>query len=117
MQAVWAAGELLRFSGNFNMFVKARDLVKQEGILFRHLLRLILLCGEFAQLTPQDAEPAEWQAELRDISDRLTASCREVDPASTDEIIEHAHAADVVEGETAATVKQNGPVPAVGFLG
>src|SRR4029077_12226584 len=45
-QSVWCAGELLRFAGNFNMFVKSRDLVKQEGIIFRHLLRLILLCGE-----------------------------------------------------------------------
>ena len=31
---------------------KSRDLVKQEGIVFRHLLRLILLCGEFAQVSP-----------------------------------------------------------------
>jgi hypothetical protein len=47
-------------------------------------------------------DPATWQAELRDLADRLTVSCREVDPASTDEVIEHAHAADVIEGETAA---------------
>jgi superfamily II DNA/RNA helicase len=101
-QAVWAAGELLRYAGNFNLYVRTRDLVKQEGIVFRHLLRLILLCGEFAQVTPPDADAAEWQADLRDLAERLTASCREVDPASTDEVIEHAHAADVVEGETAA---------------
>ena len=101
---VWAAGELLRFGGNFNLFVQARDLVKQEGIVFRHCLRLILLCGEFAQLLPR-CRPRGMASELRDISDRLTASCREVDPASTDEIMEHAHAADVVEGETAAAVK------------
>jgi hypothetical protein len=100
-QAVWAAGELLRFGGNFNNFVKARDLVKQEGILFRHLLRLILLCGEFAQLSPEGLEPGAWQEEMRAIADALTASCRDVDPASTDEAIEHAHAvADVVAGET-----------------
>ena len=49
-QSVWAAGELLRFGGNFNLYVQTRDLVKQEGIIFRHLLRLILLCGEFAQV-------------------------------------------------------------------
>ena len=42
-QSVWAAGELLRFDGNFNLYVQTRDLVKQEGIVFRHLLRLILL--------------------------------------------------------------------------
>ena len=101
-QPVWAAGELLRFNGNFNLFVRTRDLVKQEGIVFRHLLRLILLCGEFAQVCPTDADPVAWQTELRELADRLTASCREVDPASTDMMIEQAHAADVVEGETAA---------------
>jgi superfamily II DNA/RNA helicase len=98
-QSVWAAGELLRFGGNFNKFVQGRDLVKQEGILFRHLLRLILLLGEFSQVTPEGLEPSSWQAELRDVADQLTASCREVDPMSTDEAIELAHAADVVEGE------------------
>jgi hypothetical protein len=101
-QSVWCAGELLRFGGDFNKFVQARDLVKQEGIVFRHLLRLILLCGEFAQVCPPDTTPAEWQADLRDVSERLTASCRAVDPSSTDEVIELAHAADVVEGEAVA---------------
>jgi superfamily II DNA/RNA helicase len=99
-QPVWAAGELLRLGGNFNKFVQSRDLVKQEGIVFRHLLRLILLLGEFAQVTPDDADPAAWQAEMRGLADLLTASCRAVDPASTDEAIEKAHAADVVEGES-----------------
>ncbi|MBM4068503.1 MAG: DEAD/DEAH box helicase [Planctomycetes bacterium] len=97
--AVWAAGELLRYGGNFNQYVSARDLVKQEGIIFRHCLRLILLCGEFAEACPADITLQDWQADLRDIAEQLTASCRAVDPASTDEIIELAHAADVVEGE------------------
>jgi superfamily II DNA/RNA helicase len=105
-QSVWCAAELLRFNGNFNLYVKSRDLVKQEGIVFRHLLRLILLCGELAQVTPPDCQPGTWQAELRELADRLTASCREVDPTSTDEMIEQAHAADVVEGE-ATTTPQN----------
>jgi superfamily II DNA/RNA helicase len=103
-QPVWAAGDLLQnYAGNFNLYVRTRDLTKQEGIIFRHLLRLILLCGEFAQVTPPDTSPNEWQADLRDIADRLTASCRAVDPTSTDEMIEHAHAADVVEGEAHGT--------------
>jgi superfamily II DNA/RNA helicase len=101
-QSVWAAGELLRYNGNFNLMVRTRDLIKQEGIVFRHLLRLILLCGEFAQVCPQGTTPEEWQADLRDLADRLTASCRAVDPASTDEVIQMAHAADVVEGESAS---------------
>jgi superfamily II DNA/RNA helicase len=104
-QAVWGAGELLRYGGNFNKYVQGRDLVKQEGIVFRHLLRLILLLGEFAQVCPPEVDPAAWQAELRELSEQLTASCREVDPASTDEMIEQAHAADVVEGETEAKVQ------------
>ena len=29
-QSVWAAGELLRFGGNFNKFVQSRDLIKQS---------------------------------------------------------------------------------------
>jgi superfamily II DNA/RNA helicase len=98
-QSVWAAGELLRYAGKFNEYVRNRDLVKQEGIVFRHLLRLILLLGEFAQVCPADTTADEWQKDLRDLADQLTASCRAVDPASTDEMIQQAHAADVVEGE------------------
>ncbi|MBV9123132.1 MAG: DEAD/DEAH box helicase [Planctomycetes bacterium] len=101
-QAVWCAAELLRFNGNFNLYVKSRDLVKQEGIIFRHLLRLILLCGELSQVCPPGQEMGFWQADLRNLADRLTASCREVDPTSTDEIMEQVHAADVVEGEAGA---------------
>lgn len=98
-QSVWAAGELFRFGGNFNKYVQSRDLVKQEGIIFRHLLRLILLLGEFGQVTPDGMESTAWQAELGDLADRLTASCRDIDPTSTDEAMVQVHAADVVEGE------------------
>jgi len=98
-QSVWCAGELVRFGGNFNKFVQSRDLVKQEGIVFRHLLRLILLCGELAQVVPPETTAEQWPADLRDLAEQWTASCRAVDPTSTDEMIEHAHAADIVEGE------------------
>jgi superfamily II DNA/RNA helicase len=88
-QAVWAAGELLQdFNGNFVKYISSKDLAKQEGILFRHFLRLILLCGEFRLLTPSGIAPEDWQAEMDDISDRLTAACRTVDPLSTDETIQ-----------------------------
>ena len=105
-QSVWAAGELLRYAGDFNMYVRNRDLVKQEGIIFRHLLRLILLLGEFAQVCPPETTPADWQKDLRELADQLTASCRAIDPTSTDEAIQQAHAADVVEGEAAAEGKE-----------
>jgi superfamily II DNA/RNA helicase len=108
-QSVWAAPELFRFNGNFNLYVKSRDLVKQEGIIFRHLLRLILLCGEFVQTCPPDVAPDQWQKDMRELTDQLTASCRSVDPTSTDEMIQSAHGADVVEGE-AITAASPAPV-------
>lgn len=85
---VWAIGDLLERGGNFDGFVRMRDLTKQEGILFKHTLRMILLCNEFAQLTPKEMEPEAWRTKLFNIADVLTAACRAVDPASTDEMLE-----------------------------
>jgi hypothetical protein len=115
-QAVWAAGEVLNY-GNFNTFVTTKDLTKQEGLIFRHLLRLILLTEEFEQLTPPGIEEAVWKADLKQIADRLTDICRAVDPTSTEETIKKAHAADVVEGEehakaVSATTPEPPPAPA-----
>ena len=45
-RGVWAAGELLEYGGDFNKFITSKGLQKQEGVIFRHLLRLILLIGE-----------------------------------------------------------------------
>ncbi len=90
---VWIAGDLFDFGGDFYKYVGGRDLAKQEGLVFRHLLRLALLLGEFSQVTPPELDPRAWREELRDLALRLTESCRAVDPASTDSMI--AHAADV----------------------
>ena len=57
---VWAAGELLQFGGDFNKYVTSKALQKQEGVIFRHVLRLILLVNEFMQLCPPDATEEEW---------------------------------------------------------
>ncbi len=97
-QAVWGAGEILHY-GNFNTYVTTKDLTKQEGLIFRHLLRLILLTEEFEQITPPGMDEGEWKTELKAITDKLTEICRAVDPTSTEETIKKAHAADVVEGE------------------
>jgi hypothetical protein len=112
VQPVWAAGELLRFNGNFNLYVKAKDLTKQEGIVFRHCLRLVLLCEEFLHVTPQGVSAEDWQAELRDLATRLAVSCRAVDPESTDEAMQRAHEGDVVEGEAAPALEIPIPPPA-----
>jgi superfamily II DNA/RNA helicase len=98
--SVWAAGDLLQnFGGNFNLMVRTKDLTKQEGIIFRHLLRLILMCEEFAQLTPPDTTAEEWQDFLRDLANRLTDACVRVDPSSTEQTIQQARSADLLVGK------------------
>ncbi|MEL7089673.1 MAG: hypothetical protein AAGL98_14735, partial [Planctomycetota bacterium] len=84
---VWAVGDLLEFNGDFNKFVTARELQTQEGMIFRHVLRLILLCDEFAAVTPPGVTDLAWRSDLREISEILTASCRAVDPQSTDQVL------------------------------
>jgi len=98
VQPVWSANELLEhYNGDFNLYVRNRDLTKQEGIVFRHLLRLVLLMGEFRRLTPPDGDAIEWRQFLRETATRLTDSCRQVDPQSTDEVIQLAEEGDIVE--------------------
>ncbi|MDR0871426.1 MAG: hypothetical protein LBN39_11605 [Planctomycetaceae bacterium] len=88
---VWAAGELLlEFNGDFNGYIVARSLQKQEGIIFRHLLRLILLLGEFAEMPPADGPFDVWKANLNEMIEQLTKCCTEVDPQSTQEYLEWA---------------------------
>ena len=90
VQGVWSAGEVLEFGGDFNNYVTSKRLQKQEGIVFRHLLRMILLIAEFEQLCPPDTTEEEWQADLADIADQLAETCRQVDPTSTDKTLEAA---------------------------
>ncbi len=85
---VWAAGELLQFGGDFNKYVTSKSLQKQEGVIFRHVLRLILLVNEFVQLCPPDTTEEEWRGDLIDIAAQLAEGCRRVDPSSTDKALE-----------------------------
>jgi superfamily II DNA/RNA helicase len=101
VQPVWAAGELLNFECQFNSYIASRDLAKQEGLIFRHLLRLILLLGEFSQVTPPGMDAAGWHSELRVLADRLTTCCREVDPTSTEYMLAHAADQDLIVREPA----------------
>ncbi len=98
---VWAAGEVLQFD-NFNSYITSKGLQKQEGMIFRHLLRLLLLLAEFQQLAPAEVELDQWKAELQEVSDRIAHCCRAVDPTSTDIALDQAkHVAEVDEGEPA----------------
>ena len=89
---VWAVGELLEFGGDFNKYITSKRLQKQEGLLFRHFLRMILLLAEFSSLTPPDADEAEWRGDLQEISALLAESCHRVDPTSTEKTLEQAQA-------------------------
>lgn len=113
VQPVWAVGELLNFECQFHSYIGSRDLAKQEGLIFRHILRLILLLGEFSQVVPAGMEAAVWRGELKDLADRLTACCREVDPASTEYMLAHAADLDVVVKEPPPGIE---PQPAVAIL-
>lgn len=88
--AIWVAGDLLEFDGDFDKLVRGRDLVKQEGLIFRHVLRLILLCGEFAQSCPAGVTIEEWQTEMRTISEILSEACLSIDAESTQKALEAA---------------------------
>lgn len=91
---VWVAGEVLEFGGNFNKYITARGLQKQEGMIFRHLLRLILLLDEMANIPPAETEPEQWEDPLDDLIQRLTETCRAVDPSSTDEMLQKERGSD-----------------------
>ena len=94
VRAVWCAGDLLNQGADFDAYVTARGLQKQEGCVFRHCLRLVLLCGEFARLTPDGLDAAEWRAELKDVAKTLTLACRAVDPRTTETELETLTAGD-----------------------
>jgi hypothetical protein len=88
---VWSAGEiLLDFKGDFNKYIVSKGMQKQEGVIFRHLLRLILLLDEFLGMPPKDGSPEEWQADLTDMKETLLTCCTRIDPRSTQEILEQA---------------------------
>jgi superfamily II DNA/RNA helicase len=82
VQPKWVAGGLAEATGEFYKFVRNRELVKQEGLILRHLLRLVILAGEFATLT----DDPEYQS----IADAATASCQQVDPRYTSRFLEQA---------------------------
>lgn len=105
---VWAAGELLNFGGDFNKLVTTRKIAKQEGILFRHILRFILLCEEFV---PHVNPDSVWHGELHSISHQLTEACRAIDPRSTDMMIESAHAVDPLLAESPAAIQKPDVAP------
>ena len=87
VRPVWIVGELMEFGGDFNKYVTSRKLQKEEGILFRHCLRMILLLDEMANIPPIETTIETWENPLDELAERLTETCRSIDPQSTDEIL------------------------------
>lgn len=79
VQPKWVAAGVQDAGGDFYKFVKAHDLVKNEGVVLRHLLRLVILAGEFYTRT-QDPD-------YQDISSTATEACRQVDATYTDRFL------------------------------
>ncbi len=90
VQTKWVAGGINEGGGDFARFVASRDLSKNEGLVMRHLLRLVLLAAEFADRT---GDPA-----YRAISQAAAEACKTVDPAHTEQFLERAkEAQDALE--------------------
>ncbi|MFP6769685.1 MAG: DEAD/DEAH box helicase [Planctomycetaceae bacterium] len=94
VSAIWAAGAVDELGGDFGKTVAMLDLARQEGVLFRHLLRFILLLQEFAVLPPLDCDPSEWSDELSGLADSLTRVCQAVDPQCADQFLDEPAARD-----------------------
>lgn len=117
VQPVWAAGDLMDFGCDFQKYINGRDLAKEEGLIYRHLLRLVLLLGEFSQVVPPGIDADTWRGELNDLAARLTICCREVDPDNTEHMLAHAADIDVIAKELESAVVVPAPViPAISSL-
>mgnify|MGYP005837763533 CR=1 FL=1 len=84
VQPKWVAGGVIEMESDFYKFVRARNLIKQEGIILRHLLRLVILAGEFYEQT----EDPDYQR----LGELSTRACHKVDPRYTDRFLEQAEA-------------------------
>ncbi len=87
-RSVWVVGELLQFNCDFNKYILAHGLQKQEGMLFRHVLRFILLLKEIASIAPENTTPEQWEEPFDALASRLIECCRLVDPECTDETLQ-----------------------------
>ena len=96
---VWVAGEALQYGTDFNKYITGNKLQQQEGIVFRHLLRLVLLIDEMAELCPADISHDQWRDDLYAIADQLEEMCRLADPQSTDQWLADARPTDEDKAE------------------
>ncbi len=91
---VWVVGEALQYGTDFNKYVTNNKLQKQEGVVFRHLLRFVLLIDEMAELCPPDVDHHQWRDDLYEIADQVEEMCRLADPGSTDQWLAESRSED-----------------------
>ncbi len=82
IQPKWVAGAAFQQGCDFYKLVGACNLAKQEGLVLRHLLRLVILAGEFYTQT----EDPDYQT----IGEQATRICHDVDPRYTDRFLTEA---------------------------
>lgn len=82
VQPKWLAGDAFAREGEFFKCVRALDLVKQEGLVLRHILRLVILAGEFFTRTEDP--------DYRRIAELATRTCQRVDQSYTDRFLSEA---------------------------
>jgi len=82
VQPKWVAGQAVQMNGEFYKLIKACNLIKQEGLILRHLLRLVILAGELFSQT----EDPDYQR----LGELATRTCLKVDPRYTDRFLAQA---------------------------
>jgi superfamily II DNA/RNA helicase len=96
VQPKWVAGSVFDHENDFYKFIRSRNLVKNEGVILRHLLRLVILSGEFSTISGGDPD-------YERIGELTTRICQQVDPRYTDRFLEaEAEARKLVSGEQGA---------------
>jgi hypothetical protein len=80
VQTKWVAAGVFEMECDFFKYVRARDLTRNEGLILRHLLRLVILAGEF--LTRAGGDP-----DYERIGELATRVCKKVDPRYTDRFL------------------------------
>lgn len=87
IKPVWVIGRLREFNWKFNDYITSYKLQKQEGMIFRHVLRGILLMEEIAEVAPRDVDYYEWSDFWYGLADEAIACCESVDANSTEEVL------------------------------
>jgi superfamily II DNA/RNA helicase len=80
VQSKCVAGAIFELNCDFYKFIRARDLIKNEGLILRHLLRLIILAAEFRTLSVGDPD-------YERIGELATRICQKVDTRYTDRFL------------------------------